>query len=414
MKTLKVYSMNCRFCGTDLSHVFIDLKSSPPSNAYLGRDQLSEEEKTYPLKVFVCSECFLVQLPEYKSNKEIFTGDYAYFSSYSSSWLKHAEDYTRMIIERLGLNAQSSVIEIASNDGYLLQYFKKNKIPCLGIEPTENTANVAIRKGIETIIDFFSSKLAHQLKSRGIQADLIIGNNVLAHDPNLNDMVKGLSIALKENGLITLEFPHLLQLIRNNQFDTIYHEHYSYFSLFSIIRIFKAQNLQIVDAEELTTHGGSLRIYVRHNKGFETSEKVKNILKKEEELKLHSMDGYLNFQEQADKIKHTFLSFIEDCKKQAKTIAAYGAAAKGNTLLNYCGIKNDAIAFVADASPAKQNKYLPGSKIPIVSEEKIKMHKPDYIIILPWNLKEEISKQLEYVRSWGGQFVIPIPELEII
>lgn len=408
--------MNCRFCNAKLELEFIDLIASPPSNSFLTKEQLQQPETYYPLNVFVCSKCLLVQLDEFKKNEEIFNDEYIYFSSYSSSWLKHCENYVEMIINRLNLNKNSLVIEIASNDGYLLQYFKKKNIPCLGIEPTNNTAEIAKQKGIETIVEFFGSKLANKFFEEKKQADLIIGNNVLAHDPNLNDFVEGLRIALKNDGILTMEFPHIMQLIKHNQFDTIYHEHFSYFSLYTIIQIFSAHKLSIFDVQELPTHGGSLRIYVKHegNSMLNISENVKAVLEKEEEFNLHTTKGYLNFQQKADAVKNELLGFLNNCKKENKKLIAYGAAAKGNTLLNYCGIKSDLIPFIVDASSAKQNKYLPGSRIPVVDEAKIKEYKPDYVLILPWNLKDEIMSQLAYIHEWNGKFIIPIPKLEIV
>lgn len=408
--------MNCRFCNTNLDVEFIDLVASPPSNSYLRKDQLHDAETYYPLNVYVCSKCLLVQIDEYKNNEEIFNEDYAYFSSYSTSWLKHCESYVKMISQKLNLSNESHIIEIASNDGYLLQYFKKENIPCLGIEPTSNTAEIAKQKGIETIVDFFSSKLANELIKNKKGADLIIGNNVLAHDPSLNDLVEGLHIVLNKEGVVNMEFPHIMQLIKHNQFDTIYHEHFSYFSLYAIIQIFKAHKLDIFDVEELSTHGGSLRIYAKHedNANLKLSENVKKVLEKENKLNLHSIDGYKHFQKNADKVKYELLKFLISCKEKNLSVAAYGAAAKGNTLINYCGIKADLISYVVDASPAKQNKFLPGSRIPVVNESELKKTKPDYVIILPWNLKDEILKQLDYINEWNGSFVIPIPKLEII
>lgn len=408
--------MNCRFCNTKLDVEFIDLVASPPSNSFLKKEQLHDSEIYYPLNAYACSKCLLVQIDEYKNNEEIFNADYAYFSSYSTSWLKHCEHYVGMIIERLRLSEKSHVIEIASNDGYLLQYFKKENIPCLGIEPTNNTAEIAKQKGVETIVDFFNSKLANDLIKNNRGADLIIGNNVLAHDPKLNDLVEGLRIALNKEGVINMEFPHIMQLIMHNQFDTIYHEHFSYFSLYTIIQIFKAHKLDIFDVEELSTHGGSLRIYAKHedNTKLHISDNIKTILNKENKLKLHTIEGYKHFQKNADKVKYELLKFLISCKEQNLKVAAYGAAAKGNTLINYCGIKADLISYVVDASPAKQNKFLPGSRIPVVDESVLKKSKPDYVIILPWNLRDEIIAQLDYINAWNGTFVIPIPKLEIV
>lgn len=408
--------MKCRNCGAQLTTVFADLGSSPPSNSYLTKEQICQPEEVYPLKLFVCNNCLLVQIDEYKKANEIFSADYAYFSSYSDSWLKHCQQYTEMIIPGFGISKDSLVVEVASNDGYLLQYFREREIPVLGIEPTAGTAKVAIDKGIPTRIVFFSTDLASTLKEEGIQADLIIGNNVLAHVPDVHDFVQGLKILLKSNGLITLEFPHVLKLIENSEFDTIYHEHFSYFSLFSVSDIMSRQDLTIFDVEELPTHGGSLRLFVKH-KGDNSKaikESVKMILDKEHRAGLLDILGYTGFQERIEKIKETLLSFLNECKNNGKLVVAYGAAAKGNTLLNFCGINEDLIKFVADRSPYKQNKFLPGSKIPIVDEREILRNKPDFVLVLPWNIMEEIMNQLKYIRSWGGIFIVVIPELQIL
>ena len=404
--------MKCRFCKNELSNVFIDLGNSPPSNSFLSLSQLNEPESYYPLKIFVCDKCFLVQIDEYKKATEIFDKNYAYFSSYSTSWLNHAKKYTELMISRFGLNNKSLVVEIASNDGYLLQYFKERNIPILGVEPTANTAKIAIDKGINTIIDFFGSRYAEEnLKNK---ADLILGNNVLAHVPDINDFVKGIKIALKSNGVNTFEFPHLCKLIEKNQFDTIYHEHFSYLSLTSVKSIFEKQGLTIFDIEELPTHGGSLRIYTKHTEDYSKSISINvaKLLDYEEKIGVKKLIYYNNFQIKVDKIKMDFLQFLYTAKKENKKVIGYGAAAKGNTLLNYCGIKGtDLIEFVVDASPFKQGLFLPGSKIPIVDESQIFAYKPDFIVILPWNIKEEITKQLSYIREWGGKFVITIPDL---
>lgn len=407
--------MKCRFCNNELKNVFIDLVNAPPSNSYLTKEQLNEPEIYFPLKVFFCEKCWLVQVDEYKKSSEIFDKNYAYFSSYSSSWLKHSENYVDMISDRLKLDKNSLVIEVASNDGYLLQYFLPKQIPCTGIEPAVDTARIAKKKGIHTIEDFFSVKLAKQFADEGKTADLILGNNVLAHTPDINDFVEGLRIALKPQGSITMEFPHLLNLIKFNQFDTIYHEHFSYLSLLAVRKIFEAHHLVIYDVEELPSHGGSLRIYAKHknNTKINISLNVSTVLKKEQDFGLNNLNIYRSFQEKADKIKYAFLEFLIQQKKSGKKVAAYGAAAKGNTLLNYCGVKNDFIEFVIDKSPHKQNKYLPGSHIPIVSEDILETKHPDYIIILPWNIKDEIIKQLSYVKNWKCSFIVPIPELKI-
>jgi SAM-dependent methyltransferase len=403
--------MRCRFCSHEIHHEFIDLVNAPASNSYITFEQLNEPEVFYPLKVLVCEKCFLVQVDEYQKSDELFNADYAYFSSMSSSWVTHAKNYVDMITDKQSLNANSQVIEIASNDGYLLQFFQLKNIPSLGVEPTKSTADIARSKGLEIVEDFFGEKLARTLP----KADLILGNNVLAHVPNINDFIKGLKLALKPNGTITMEFPHLLNLIEKNQFDTIYHEHFSYLSLATIMHIFKTHGLQIYNVEELETHGGSLRIYAAHieNKIVVTTQ-VTTVLAKETSLNLDKIDGYDGFQQKANKVKYNFLNFLLQAKAQNKKVAAYGAAAKGNTLLNYCGIKNDLIDFVVDKAPLKIGKYLPGSHIPIMTEEKIKELKPDYIVIFPWNIKEEVMNQLEYVKEWKGKFVIAIPKLEIL
>lgn len=406
--------MNCRFDGKPLKHVFVDLGFSPPSNAYLTENQLNEPEIYYPLKLWVSERAFLVQVDEVKKASEIFDNEYAYFSSFSSSWLEHCKRYRDEVVKRFKLNEESQVIEIASNDGYLLQYFKEKGIPVLGIEPTKNTAAVAIAKGIQTIINFFGVQAAEELANNGTKADLLIGNNVLAHVPDINDFVTGLKIILKDNGVITMEFPHLLQLILQNQFDTIYHEHFSYFSLFTVKQIFAAHGLEIFDVDELTTHGGSLRIYARHKGVGQPRPRVSEVIEKEKVHKLFEIDTYLNFQQEIEHIKNDLIGFLIEQKKLGKKVAAYGAAAKGNTLLNYCGIKSDLIAFVADMSPHKQGKYLPGSHIPIVEPIEIENQQPDFVLILPWNIKDEIVSQLKNINQWGGKFVIPVPNLEII
>jgi len=404
--------MNCRFCKTNLNNIFVDLINSPASNSFLTKEQLDKPEKFYPLKIYVCKECKLVQIDEYKSSDDIFDKDYAYFSSYSTSWLKHAKDYVEMISDKLRLNNQSLVTEIASNDGYLLQYFKAKEINCIGIEPTNSTATVAKEKGIAVIEDFFGTILAQTLK----KSDLILGNNVLAHVPDINDFVKGMQIALKENGTITMEFPHLLNIIKENQFDTIYHEHFSYLSFYTVQQIFEAQGLKLYDVEKLSTHGGSLRIYATHveNSNINILDNVKKLLEEEKIFGLLDMEIYKNFQEKANKVKYDLIDFLLQAKKDDKKVVAYGAAAKGNTLLNYAGIKNDLIAFVVDKSPHKQNKYLPASHIPIVDEIKIKEARPDYILILPWNIKDEVMTQLEYVKEWNCQFLVAVPKLIIV
>ena len=408
--------MNCRFCGKTLTHEFIDMVNAPPSNAFLTKDQLNEPEVFYPLKLFVCDSCFLVQIDEYKKSTDIFDSEYLYFSSFSKTWLAHAKRYADMMIEKYGYDQNSLVIEIASNDGYLLQYFKERRIPSFGIEPAEGTAVEARKKGIETVEDFFGKRLAQSLADQGKKADLLIGNNVLAHVPDLHDFVAGLKIALKPSGMITMEFPHLMQLVDNCQFDTIYHEHFSYLSFMTVLSIFNHHDLELFDVEELPTHGGSLRIFARHANDFtrKISKNVNTLLEKEISRGLNAIAYYRGFQKKADQIKYDLLDFLIEQRKNSKKVAAYGAAAKGNTLLNYCGVRKDLIAFVVDASPYKQGKYLPGSHIPIVNEEEIKKDKPDYVLILPWNIKEEIMAQLDYIRAWEGKFVVPIPYVGVI
>lgn len=408
--------MNCRFDNLALTHEFIDLGFSPASNSFLKPTQLNEPETHYPLKLYVSERTFLVQIDEYKKADEIFSEDYVYFSSFSTSWLAHSKNYVEKMISRFGFNQNSQVIEIASNDGYLLQYFKEKNVPVLGIEPTLSTAKVAREKGIESWTEFFGVELGKKLVAQNRQADLLLGNNVLAHVPNLNDFVGGMKIALKPQGVITMEFPHLMQLIENNQFDTIYHEHFSYLSFLTVKQIFEKHGLVLFDVEEIPTHGGSLRIYAKHNTDTtkEISVNVQVLLDKEISKGMNTLAYYQGFQQKADKVKYDFLGFLLEQKKLGKKVAAYGAAAKGNTLLNYCGIRKDLISFVVDLSPHKQGRYLPASHIPVVNEQVLKAEKPDYIVILPWNIKEEIMKQLEYVRQWGGKFVVAIPNLQIL
>lgn len=404
--------MNCRHCNNDLTNIFCDLQTCPPSNAMVKKEQLNHAEMYFPLKVFVCEKCWLVQVDEVEKADAIFNDEYTYFSSYSTSWLQHAKEYVYEMTERFELSEKSLVVEIASNDGYLLQYFKEKKIPVIGVEPTANTAQISIDKGIDNIVDFFGSKLASQ-ELEG-KADLILGNNVLAHVPDINDFVKGVKIALKPTGVNTFEFPHLMQLVSHNQFDTIYHEHFSYLSLSNLVSVFEKQGLQIFDVQELQTHGGSLRIFAKHKedqtKTIEAS--VLQMLRKEKEAGLTSLDYYEGFQQNVNRIKYDFMNFLIEQKIKNKKVIGYGAAAKGNTLLNYCGIKgNDLIEFVVDASPYKQNKFLPGSRIPVLNQSEIEKIKPDFIVIFPWNLKEEISQQLHFVKEWNCKFVTSIPNL---
>ena len=408
--------MQCRFCKTELTNTFIDLINAPASNSFLTEEQLNEPEVFFPLKVYTCHNCFLVQIDEYKKSNAIFDDAYVYFSSYSTSWLAHAKRYTEKMTERFQLTHDSLVIEIASNDGYLLQYFHEKQIPVLGIEPTANTAEVARKKGIESITRFFGTALATELAAQNRKADLLLGNNVLAHVPDIVDFVAGMKMALKSDGVITMEFPHLMQLVDNNQFDTIYHEHFSYLSFNTVNQIFSSQGLELFDVEELPTHGGSLRIYAKHkeDKSKEVSRNVEALLQKEFAKGMTTLAYYDNFQKKALQIKFAFTSFLTQQKLLNHKIAGYGAAAKGNTLLNYCGIKNDQIDYVVDANPHKQNKWLPGSHIKVVDESYLRETKPDYVVIFPWNLKDEIVNQLHYIREWNGKFVVPIPELTFI
>jgi len=405
--------MNCRHCGAELILPFIDLGSAPPSNAYLSEEALRAPEKWYPLRVLACTECWLVQTEDYAHCSELFSAEYAYYSSFSTTWLQHAERYVEAMSQRFGLGETSLVVEVASNDGYLLQYVKARGIPCLGIEPTTGTAHAARNKGIDVIEEFFGAKLARRLFAAGQSADLTVANNVLAHVPNINDFVAGFALLLKPNGVATFEFPHLLKLVQENQFDTIYHEHFSYLSLTALLRIFDRNGLVIFDVEELTTHGGSLRIYAqRSDTGMrETSERVSQLSGAEVEAGILTTDFYTSFQTKADQIKNDFLSFLIEAKKHSKTVAAYGAAAKGNTLMNYAGIRPDLVLFVVDRNPAKQGKCLPGSRIPIVDETHLQMVKPDYVVLLPWNLRDEIIEQLAYIRQWGGKFVTAVPRM---
>ncbi|RDJ32168.1 MAG: methyltransferase domain-containing protein [Crenarchaeota archaeon] len=408
-------NLNCRFCNKTLKEKLIDLGMSPLSNSFLKKSMLSNDEKKFPLCVYVCHNCFLTQIPEFKKAEEIFK-NYAYFSSYSNSWLQHAKRYVDMMNNRFGFNRNNLIVEIASNDGYLLQYFKKKNIPVLGIEPALNVAKVAKEKGIPTTTEFFNTKNAEKLKKHGKSADLIIGNNVLAHVPNLNDFIKGLKILLKPNGIITMEFPHLLNLIQKNQFDTIYHEHYSYFSLYTVEKIFSFHELTIFDVEKIPTHGGSLRIYVKHsnNNQILKNHNVQNVIEEEEKFGLKNISTYSNFKNNVKSVKKNLRDFFIEAKKAEKKIICYGAAAKGNTLLNYCEIGKEYIEYVVDNNIHKQGLYLPGTHIPIKNPDEIRKTKPDYLLILPWNLQEEIIEQMNYIKEWGGKFVVPIPKVTII
>jgi len=407
--------VNCRHCHAPLEHVFLDLGFAPPSNAYLKAEDLTKPELYFPLKLYVCTHCWLVQTKDYARADELFTGDYAYFSSVSQSWLDHAARYAEKITERLGLNSDSFVIEIASNDGYLLRNFVAGSIPCLGIEPTACTAEAACEIGIPVLREFFGEVLANRLRTEGRQADLIIGNNVYAHVPNINDFTAGLKAALKPGGTITLEFPHLLRLIERTQFDTVYHEHYSYLSLYTVNRIFETTGLRIFDVEELSTHGGSLRMYGCHaDDSRPQAIAVQALLNEEEKQGLQLLTIYRNFQCRADRVKDGLLTFLIEQKRSGKKVAAYGAAAKGNTLLNYAGIKPDLLPYVCDAAPSKQGKYLPGSHIPILPPAVLREDEPDIVLILPWNIADEIIEQHAYVQEWGGIFVSAVPEMKVM
>ncbi len=407
--------MRCRFCNQELNYKLLSLGAAPLSNSFLSQKHLSEMEPYYPLEVYVCGQCFLVQTAEYAHPENIFNKDYAYFSSYSDSWLAHCREYTEKMLQLFSLDENKQVVEIASNDGYLLQYFMEKGISVLGIEPAGSAADAAIARGISTLKIFFGKETAQSLKSEGKSADLLIGNNVLAHVPDINDFVSGLKILLNPQGVITMEFPHLMKLIDQVQFDTIYHEHFSYFSLICVETIFSAHGLKIFDIEEIPTHGGSLRIYACHQADTSKSSsiKVKQLIKREITAGYTDIEKYLSFTEKVQSLKREILLFLILARESSKRIAAYGAPAKGNTLLNYCGISTDFISFTVDRSPHKQELFLPGSHIPVKAPNIIAEEKPDYIIILPWNLKEEITGQLSYTRKWGAQFVTFIPRVEV-
>jgi SAM-dependent methyltransferase len=404
----------CRSCGTVLRHTFVDLGMSPLCESYVSEDKLNQMEPFYPLHVYVCENCFLVQLDEFVSPEEIFS-EYAYFSSYSDSWVEHAKNYTDMIVHRLGLTTQSFVIEVASNDGYLLQHFVARGIPVLGIEPAANVAKAAEERNVPTLVKFFGEKLARELARENRHADLILGANVLAQVPDVNDFVEGIRVLLKPQGVVTIEFPHLLRLMEENQFDTIYHEHFSYFSFITAEKIFARHGLTLFDVEELPTHGGSLRIYARHTSDHSkpVSVRVAELRTREESAGFMRLERYSSFAEQVEETKRKLLEFLIATKRQGKTIAGYGAPGKGNTLLNYCGIRSDFIDYTVDRNLYKQGKFLPGTHIPILHPDKIRETKPDYVFILPWNFKDEIMRQISYVRDWGGQFIVPIPEVKI-
>jgi len=407
--------VKCRHCGTALQLPLVDLGSAPPSNAYLTQQAMHAPEKWFPLRVLVCEHCWLVQTEDFAQADELFDAEYAYFSSFSNSWLAHAEHYVAEMMERFGLTADSHVVEVAANDGYLLQYVQERGIPCTGIEPTASTAAAAQEKNIPIVQDFFGVRLAKELAMQGRQADLTAANNVLAHVPDINDFVTGFALLLKPHGVATFEFPHLLRLVEENQFDTIYHEHFSYLSLSAVERIFTANGLSVFDVQEHPTHGGSLRVFAQRSASGEQarSDSVNDLLAREAQAGILGADYYADFQANADRVKNDFLVFLLEARRQGKSVAAYGAAAKGNTLMNYAGVRPDLVAFVVDRNPAKQGKYMPGSRIPIVDESALKQQKPDYVVVLPWNLKSEVMQQLAYVRAWGGQFVTAVPTLQI-
>ena len=408
--------MKCRHCRSNLKFILIDLGSAPPSNAYLTSVTLLRPEKFFPLRVFVCEGCWLVQAEDYSRAAELFNDEYAYFSSFSTAWLEHSKAYTDSVVNRFGLDQKSFVVEVASNDGYLLQFFKDLSIPCLGIEPTTSTASAARLKGIKTIEKFFGIELASEIAASGKRANLMAANNVLAHVPEINDFVTGFQILLADDGVATFEFPHLMKLISERQFDTIYHEHFSYLSFSTVCNIFQKCGLTVFDVQDLSTHGGSLRVFAqRSDTGkHKTAKSVEELKELENSLGMKSQAFYEGFQVAADRVKDDFVKFLIDAKRQGKAVFAYGAAAKGNTLLNYAGVRGDLIAAVVDRNPAKQGKFLPGSRIPIVSEDELRTSQPDYVVILPWNLRVEVMQQLEYISAWGAKFVTAVPKLEII
>ena len=405
--------MKCRHCRAELALPFIDLETAPPSNSYLNASQLAAPEKWYPLRVLTCTQCWLVQTEDYAHFEELFSSDYAYFSSFSSSWLAHSQHYVTDMVGRFNLGPSSHVVEVASNDGYLLQYVKQLGIPCLGIEPTHSTAQAAREKGIEVVEKFFGVVLATELVAQGQSADLTAANNVLAHVPDINDFVAGFARLLKPNGVATFEFPHLMRMVGECQFDTIYHEHFSYLSLSAVKTIFQTKGLIVFDVQEIGTHGGSLRVFAqRRDTGTRAiTAAVSALLAREAAAGVMTADYYGGFQRRADKIKDDLLVFLLQAKRDGKTVGAYGAAAKGNTLMNYAGVRANLLPWVVDLNPAKQGKFLPGSRIPIVDEAHLRRARPDYVVILPWNLKQEVTAQLTYIREWGGQFVTAVPVL---
>lgn len=405
----------CRFCGQGLSEVFVDLGMSPLCETYLTAEQLDQMEPFYPLCAYVCQKCLLVQLPQYVSAADIFS-EYAYFSSYSDSWLRHAKKYVEQMIERFHLGRHSQVVEIASNDGYLLQYFVEHGVPALGIEPAANVARAAIAKGVPTVVKFFGRQTAAELVDEGIQADHLVANNVLAHVPELNDFVAGARLLLAPHGVATFEFPHLSRLMEGNQFDTLYHEHFCYFSFRAAEAVLASHGLTVFDVEELPSHGGSIRVFARHveHEALPIGPRVEALRQRESQVGLDRLEGYRSFAGQVVEVRHRLLDFLLAAKRQGLSVAGYGAPGKGNTLLNYCGIRADLVEYTVDRNPYKHGKFLPGTHIPIYAPEKIAETRPDYVLILPWNLKDEIVKQLSYIREWGGKFVVPIPEPKVL
>ncbi len=410
----KTAAKACRFCGKGLHRTFVDLGMSPLCETYPSAAEINRGETYYPLHVYVCDHCFLVQLEEYERVENIFS-DYAYFSSFSDSWLKHAETYCGKMIQRFGLNPESFAVEVASNDGYLLQYFVQKGVPVLGIEPAANVAKVAVEKGVPTLVKFFGTELAKQLASEGRCADLVLGNNVLAQVPDLNDFVEGLKVMLKPDGILTLEFPHLLKLIELNEFDTIYHEHFSYFSLLTTVRIMEAHGMRVFDVDELKSHGGSLRVYAcrAESRKHATGPNVQKVLNDEKAAGQYTVEGYAGFAQQVKQTKFALVEFLLKAAREGRSVAGYGAPGKSATLLHYCGIGKDLISYTVDRSPYKQGRFLPGTHIPIHHPDKIRETKPDFVVILPWNLKDEIMQQLQFIREWGGRFVVPIPQVSV-
>jgi SAM-dependent methyltransferase len=407
--------MKCRHCGSDVSHVLVDLGTAPPSNAYLTKLALKRPEKYFPLRVLVCESCWLVQAESYSRAAELFNEEYAYFSSFSTEWLEHAKRYINEMTTRFSLTKSSMIAEVAANDGYLLQFVKARAIPCYGIEPTASTANAARQKNIEIVQDFLSTSLAQQLRNQGKTADLVVANNVLAHVPDINDFSNACRLLMKPNGVFTCEFPHLMNLISQHQFDTIYHEHFSYLSFGTVVNIFAKNGLNVFDVEEIGTHGGSLRVYAQCSDtgSHLVSNRVEELYSREVSAGMASIAFYQGFQNRSEKIKNAFVAFLVEQKKLGKVVVGYGAAAKANTLLNFAGVKSDLLRYVVDRSPHKQNKFMPGSRIPIVSEDRVSIDNPDFVVIFPWNIKDEIMKQLSYLTKTGTKFVVAVPNLQI-